>query len=82
MVNDSACERHKEKEQICHKAEGERSDLRTAGEKLSGNVDAKGKQPHGKAAQKETVNSETLEGVCARLGEVWKCPSTELFKAD
>ena len=34
--------------------EAERSDLRAAGEKLSSNVGTKGRQPHGRASQKET----------------------------
>ena len=34
--------------------ESERSDLRATGEKSSSNVGAKGKWPHGRAAQKET----------------------------
>jgi hypothetical protein len=34
--------------------EAERSDLRAAGEKPSSNEGAKGKRPHGRAAQKET----------------------------
>jgi hypothetical protein len=37
-----------------HDSEAERSDLRLAGEKSSSHVGAKGKRPHGRAAQKET----------------------------
>jgi hypothetical protein len=37
-----------EKEQNCHDAEAESSDLRAAGEKLSSNVGTKGRQPHGR----------------------------------
>ena len=43
-----------EKEQSHRDVEAERSDLRAAGEKSSSNVGAKGKRPHGRAAQKET----------------------------
>ena len=58
------------------------------------NVGTMGKQPHGRAAQKETGwqrqnidlesdNSGISEGrgVCVNNREVWKCPTSKLVKA-
>ena len=47
-------DQREEKEENHHDSEGERSDLRAAGEKLSNNVGLKGKSPYRGASQKVT----------------------------